>query len=160
MKVMLKFWLKSQTFNITGVKVVHFAIVLKCQHTSSFAALITARSNSWDVTEGVTGRAVTIKHTCSTRFISTQNVWTLFPDRLRLKSNSAHCVMRATIRPQKVKRKSTPRRPDWLCSAKWNSWVFLHQHSGTFWIPGRRQGRLGGLRILTGQLKPFGAGPY
>lgn len=24
----------------------------------------------------------------------------------------------------------------------------------------RRQGRLGGLRILAGQLKPFGAGPY
>lgn len=62
-----------------------------------------------------------------------------------------------------VKKKKKNPNPEGLIDYAVENETHVSVFASTFrdiWDSQRRQRRLGGLRILAGQLKPFGAGPY
>lgn len=76
-----------------------------------------------------------------------------------LNCNFAHHITSATTEAQKSKNPNPEGLIDYAVENETHVSVFASTFRDIL-DSRRRQGRLGGLRILAGQLKPFGAGPY
>lgn len=99
---------------------------------------------------------------CHLKFTSTTCLQVSTQSAVRiacLTCNFAHCVTNAAAQAPKSQNPNPEGLIDYAVENETHVSVFPSTFRDIL-DSRRRQGRLGGLRILAGRLKPFGAGPY